>query len=80
MSVLPLKYFSNLTEPLLSNYILEKTEGILGEIFTLIRRAAILAIISNVEKITHKILKQVDYHSPSERIRLFERSISGFVE
>ena len=46
----------------IAQYILEKTDGILVEIFTLIRRAAILAIESGKESIDDKVLKQVDYH------------------
>jgi GTPase SAR1 family protein len=77
VSVLPLKCLSNLNHPLLSNYILEKSDGILGEIFTLIRRAAIMAVNSGNEMIDEAILKKIDYHSPTERIRLFERHIAG---
>lgn len=75
VSILPLIKPSNLNNPRISQYILEKSDGILGEIFTLIRRAAILAIESGKESIDEKILKAVDYHSPTERIKLFERSI-----
>lgn len=75
VSILPLKKPSNLNNPRISQYILEKSDGILGEIFTLIRRAAILAIETGSETIDEKTLKIVDYHSPTERIKLFERSI-----
>ncbi len=74
LSILPLKEPSDINNRI-GQYILEKTDGILGEIFTLIRRAAILAIESGKESIDDKVLKQVDYHSPSERIKLFERGI-----
>lgn len=76
-SVLPLKQRSNLNLPLISDYILEKSDGILGEIFTLIRRAAVMAIHSGHEIIDGSLLKEVDYRSPTERIRLFERHIAG---
>jgi GTPase SAR1 family protein len=75
VSILPLKNPSNLNHPEISRYILEKSGGILGEIFTLLRRAAILAIETEREVIDEKILKAVDYNSPAERIRLFEQSI-----
>lgn len=75
ISVLPLKNPSNLNHPEISRFILEKTGGILGEIFTLLRRAAILAIETESEVIDEKILKMIDYNSPAERIRLFEQSI-----
>lgn len=77
MAVLPLKSPSNLNHPSLSGYILEKSDSILGEIFTLIRRAAIMAIHSGCEMINENLLKEIDYHSPTERIRLFERHIAG---
>ncbi len=76
-SVLPLKQPSNLNHPIVSNYILEKSDGILGEIFTLIRRAAATAIHTGHEMIDEGLLKEIDYHSPTERIRLFERHIAG---
>ena len=51
VSILPLKNPSNLNYPEISRFILEKTGGILGEIFTLLRRAAILAIETESEVI-----------------------------
>lgn len=77
IAVLPLKYPSNLNHPPISRYILEKSDGILGEIFTLIRRAAVEALHSGREMIDESLLKKIDYHSPTERIRLFERHIAG---
>jgi hypothetical protein len=74
-SILPLKRASNLNQSKISCYILEKTDGILGEIFTLIRRAAQLAIETGHETISEEILHQVDYYSPTERIKLFEHSV-----
>ncbi len=76
-SVLPLQHRSHLNHPAISRLILEKSEGILGEIFTLIRCAAVMAIHTGKEMIDEKLLKEIDYHSPSERIRLFERHIAG---
>lgn len=75
ISILPLRKPSNLNSPEISKFIFKKTGGVLGEIFTLLRRAAILAIENNSEAIDEKILKMVDYYSPVERIRLFEQSI-----
>ena len=75
VSILPLKNPSNLNHPEISRFILEKSGGILGEIFTLLRRVAILAIETEREAMDEKILKAVDYNSPAERIRLFEQSI-----
>lgn len=78
-SILPLKKRSHLNDPSVANYILETSEGILGEIVTMIRRAAIMAIKSGHETIDEKLLKQVDYRSPSGRTHLFERTISGLI-
>lgn len=75
VSILPLKKISHLNYSAISKFILEKTDGILGEIFTLLRRAAILAIETGHECIDESILKKMDYHSPAERIKLFEQSI-----
>lgn len=77
MSILPLKKPSNLNNPPILRYILNKSDGVLGEIFTLIRRAAVLAVQTGSEVIDEETLKLVDYHSPTERIKLFERSITA---
>jgi len=75
VSVLPLKKYSNLNQTDISEYILVKGEGIIGEIVTLIKRAAILAIKTGQEYIDKSLLESVDYHSPSERRQVFEREI-----
>lgn len=77
VAVLPLKYQSNLNHPSLSRYILEKSEGVLGEIITLVRRAAVEAVNSGREIIDINLIDGIDYHSPTERVRLFERSIAS---
>lgn len=77
VAVLPLRDFSDLNQSLVSQYILEKSEGILGEIFTLVRQAAVLAVRLGREKMDEKLLKAIEYRSPSERIRLFERHMMG---
>jgi hypothetical protein len=73
--VLPLKKYSHLNQHEISEYILAKGEGIIGEIATLIKRAAILAIKNGQEYIDKALLEQVDYHSPSERKLMFEREL-----
>lgn len=74
-SVFPLCKPSHLTEPETSAKILSMTEGILGEISTLLTKAAITAINTGREQITQNILDIVDYQSPSERIKVFEREL-----
>ncbi len=72
-AVLPLRRPSNLPEPALASKILANTEGTIGEISTLLTRAAAKAIETGLECIDKNLLDAVDYHSPSERRRLFER-------
>jgi hypothetical protein len=75
VSILPLKKRSELTNPDISTYILAKSEGVIGEIATLIRRAAVYAIRSGVEEINGQILKKIDYFSPRERQKLVEKEV-----
>lgn len=75
VSVLPLKKHSHLNQPDVSAYILAKSEGIIGEIATLIKRAAIQAIKSGQEYIDGTLLESVDYSSPRERRQIFEREL-----
>jgi hypothetical protein len=69
-AVLPLRQASNLSEPVLANRILGTTEGVLGEIVTLVTRAAVLAVSSGTESISVDILDQVGFISPSARRRV----------
>lgn len=75
ISTLPLQKPSLLIEPELIHFILDKSEGIIGEIITLLNRAAILAIESEEEMINKKILAKIDYLSPAERRRASERDL-----
>lgn len=75
-AVLPLRRPSHLSEPELATYILAKTEGTIGEIVTLLTRAAVAALKSGHECIDRSLLDAVDYHSPSERRQLFERIVA----
>jgi len=75
VSLLPLKKYSHLNQLEISDYILAKGEGVIGEMATLIKRAAILAIKNHQEYIDRNLLEQVDYHSPSERRLIFEREL-----
>lgn len=74
-AVLPLKKHSHLIHSDISEYILTKTEGIIGEVAMLLKRAAVLAIKSEQEAIDLALLKSVDYRSPSERRQVFEREL-----
>lgn len=68
--MIPLKKASGLAEdPQISGKILSMSEGLIGEISTIITEAAVVAIETGEERITLKSLKELDYFSPSERKR-----------
>jgi hypothetical protein len=69
-TVLPLRHASHLSEPELANRILAMTEGVLGEIVTVVTRAATLAVSSGAESISVEILNQIGFISPSGRRRV----------
>jgi hypothetical protein len=75
-AVLPLRRASQLHLPDIAHYILSKSEGTIGEITTLLTRSAILAVETGSECIDRKILGLVDYSSPTERRRTFERELT----
>ena len=64
---LPLRRKSDLANPVLARRILALSEGILGEMSTLITRAAEIAIRSGDERIATSTLDSVDYQPPSSR-------------
>ncbi len=66
---LPLQKASNLTAERIALKVLSMTEGTIGEISTLLRRAALHAIESRKEQITISVLDRVGYTSPSGRNR-----------
>src|ERR1700693_2806873 len=66
-SLLPLERPSMLIEPALALKILSLSEGTIGEIATLIQRAALYAIEHNIEQITSVGLDGCGYIPPSRR-------------
>lgn len=66
-SILPLKKPSGLNNIAMRNIILEKGEGILGEMATIIQRSAIKAIESGKEYIDEDVIASIKYTKPSER-------------
>ncbi len=72
----PLRSPSHLSQPPLSTHLLAQSEGTIGEISTFLTRAATLAIRSGQERIDLPLLSQVEYHPPSERRRVFERTLA----
>jgi hypothetical protein len=70
--ILPLKKPSQLLDAEVRSMLLSKSEGSIGEIMTILTRAASEAIISGKEFIDLEILGKTKYNSPSERRRLYE--------
>ncbi len=58
---------SGLIEPQLALKILEMSEGLIGEIVSIVKKAAIHAIETGEEKITIKTLKNISWTAPSRR-------------
>jgi hypothetical protein len=74
--VLPLQKPSPLLDAEVRSLILSRSEGTIGEIMTLLTRAACEAIISGQEFIDQAILERTKYNSPSERPRLYESMVN----
>lgn len=70
--ILPLKKPSQLLDTEVRSMLLSKSEGSIGEIMTILTRAASEAIVSGKEFIDLEILEKTKYNSPSERRRLYE--------
>jgi hypothetical protein len=73
----PLRRVSNLGGPEMASYVAARTEGTIGEIATLMTRAAIVAIETGEEALNQRTVSLADYESPTERRRRFEREIAG---
>jgi len=71
--MLPLSKPSALHETALATKLLSMSEGYLGELSTLLTRAAVKAVESEHEYINAKLLDQVGWVAPSERRRQAER-------
>lgn len=69
-AVLPLRLPSDLAEPDLANKILTSAEGILGEIVSIVTRAAVRAVASGSEVITASLIDQTGFIAPSQRRRV----------
>lgn len=65
--MLPLKEASNLAKTDLSIELFNMSEGIIGELNTVLTKAAVKAVGDGVEHINLKILKDIDWIQPSER-------------
>ncbi len=63
--ILPLRKASNLIEEGMAYKILSMSEGLLGEVSKILKRAAVSAINNQSECITVELLGKLDYTSPS---------------
>lgn len=68
--LLPLREASHLARPALARKILASAEGILGEVLTIVSRAATRAISSGTEAITMQVIDEMDFIPPSQRRRM----------
>jgi hypothetical protein len=75
LAVLPLRRRSDEVVSGWLRSILDWTEGTIGDIATLLTRAAVLAIETGAECIHRDRLLAVDYDSPTERRHAFEREL-----
>ena len=76
VSVLPLEYYSDLTDPKVVDWLLVHSGGILGELANILKLATKRAIRLSKEKIDLEILMQLNYKSPKERTKAFEIMLS----
>ena len=66
LASLPLKKESNILNKESANIILEISNGYIGEIINLLRSAAVYAIESGSERITHKEIQECEFNSLSK--------------
>jgi len=69
-AVLPLRRPSHLARSALAGKIHSAAEGILGEIVTIVTRAAVRAVSSGTEAISSKMIDESGFISPSQRRRV----------
>lgn len=72
----PLRKPSHLTSEEMTGYLLARSEGTIGELSMLLTAAAVAAIETGEEAITHHVLTITDYTGPSGRRRQFERDLA----
>jgi hypothetical protein len=69
-ALLPLRRASHLAKSELAGKILSAAEGILGEVVTIVTRAAVLAVTTGTEAISAKMIAASGFISPSQRRRV----------
>jgi len=68
-AMLPLREPSRLEEPAMAQKLLSASEGILGEVVSLVTTAAVAAVSSGAERITIEDLDDIGFMPPKERRR-----------
>jgi type II secretory pathway predicted ATPase ExeA len=68
-AVLPLRQPSHLVDSVIAGRILSASEGVLGEIVSIVVRSAVMAIQTGTEKISLRTIDRVSFIRPSERRR-----------
>ena len=68
--LLPLRHPSHLAKPALARKILASAEGVLGEVLTIVTRAATRAIATGIEAITVEVIDETGFIPPSQRRRM----------
>lgn len=71
----PLRKLSNIATPDMARYLLARSEGTIGELAHLLRKAASVAVETREESINQRTLGLADYNGPTERRRKFEREL-----
>jgi Bacterial TniB protein len=69
-ALLPLRRPSYLAKPALAQKVLAAAEGILGEVVTILTRAAVRSVTTGTEAITVEMIEGCGFLSPSERRRV----------
>jgi len=69
-AVLPLRRASQLAKPAIAEKILSAAEGILGEVVSIVTRAAVRAVVTGAEAITAKLIDETGFISPTQRRRV----------
>ncbi|NMG32543.1 TniB family NTP-binding protein [Aromatoleum evansii] len=69
-ALLPLRAPSGLAQPALAEKIFAMSEGVLGEIVSIVTRAAATAVTSGAEAITAKLIEKSGFISPTGRRRV----------
>lgn len=71
----PLRHRSAIDTDDMTQYLLARSEGTIGELAHLLTAAAVAAVESGLESINHRTLTMADYAGPTQRRRLFEREL-----